>query len=180
MVRTITVISSPSAAVCKRSEPLPIINTEEAVTASSSRSSSSFKNVMSGVATLASSFTRASRARSRCSFIAASKPSWSIVKPRSEAISSVNSQGNPYVSYNLNTSVPGTTVAFSAASVSIKEFNNSRPCSNVWLNRSSSFCTTRLTKSCFSAMDLIPGPRISTTTSISGVKKIPSIPSKRP
>ena len=180
MVRTITVISSPSAAVCKRSEPLPIINTEEAVTASSSRSSSSFKNVMSGVATLASSFTRASRARSRCSVIAASKPSWSIVKPRSEAISSVNSQGNPYVSYNLNTSVPGTTVAFSAASVSIKEFNNSRPCSKVWLNRSSSFCTTRLTKSCFSAMDLIPGPRISTTTSISGVKKIPSIPSKRP
>ena len=163
-MRTITVISSPSAAVCKRSEPLPSINTEDAVSASSSTSSSSFKNVMSGVATFASSFTRASRARSRCSFIAASKPSWSIVKPRSEAISSVNSQGNPYVSYSLNTSVPGTTVAFS----------------NVWLKRSSSFCTTRLTKSCFSAMDLIPGPRMSTTTSIRGVKKIPSIPSKRP
>ena len=89
------VISSPSAAVCKRSAPLPIINTEDASTASFSRSSSSFKNVISGVATFASSLTRASRARSRCSFIAASKPSWSIVKPRSEAISSVNSQGNP-------------------------------------------------------------------------------------
>ena len=138
-MRTIIVISSPSAAVCKRSEPLPSINTEDAFTDSSSRSSSSFKNVMSGVATFASSLTRASRARSRCSFIAASKPSWSIVKPRSDAISSVNSQGNPYVSYNLNTSEPGTTVALSAANVSIKEFNNSRPCSNVWLKRSSSF-----------------------------------------
>src|SRR5699024_8169459 len=49
-------------------------------------------------------------ARSFCLFISLSKPTSSIVKPKSFTCSSVNSLGKPKVSYNLNTSSPGMTV----------------------------------------------------------------------
>ena len=89
------VTSCPSSARSMAFAPSPINNTVDAVALSSSEICSLDKCVISGVATFASTSSRASRARVRCSFIALSKPAWSIVKPASEAISSVNSQGNP-------------------------------------------------------------------------------------
>ena len=89
------VTSCPSSARSIAFAPSPINNTVDAVALSSSEICSLDKCVMSGVATFASTSSRASRARVRCSFMAASKPAWSIMKPASCAISSVNSQGNP-------------------------------------------------------------------------------------
>ena len=170
----------PSDALSRRVAPSPSIRTSEEVADSSSVNFSSRRKVMSGVATLASTSSRAARARARCSAIALSKPAISMVRPASPAISSVSSQGNPYVSYNLNTSAPGTSVALASFNSLIKAPSISRPCAKVWLKRSSSLATTRLMKSCFSIRPGTPEPKMSITTSTKSVKKRPSIPSKRP
>src|ERR1700675_1162015 len=87
----------------------------------------------------------AARARSRCASIAASKPAWSIVRPRSRATSAVRSSGKPYVSYSRNTVSPGITLdvslvasaSSSAMPVASVSANRSSSCRRTWVARGS-------------------------------------------
>ena len=134
--------------------PLPSINTEDAVSASSSTSSSSFKNVISGVATFCiffyTSFTSAFTLFLHSCF----KTFMVDCKAVQQFLLLIPRESICIIEFKY--SVPGTTVAFSAANVSIKEFNNSRPCSNGWLKRSSLYNT--FNEVLFSTMDFNPGP----------------------